>query len=257
MAEFFYPSIVEKGAEGVLPYIHIGSVTISCYYLAMVLGYVFMVVLMLLKYRRRMYGLSPIKAFLFATLVLILGVTGCKILFVLENIKLVAKNGFTFGGFSFYGAVLFIPLVMPLCRKPFRLDTRSVLDSSAICIVAMLGTIRIGCYCNGCCGGRVFGSGQDLFTLPTQLIECALDFLILFLLLRYEKKGRFQGRLYPKFLLLYGAGRFFIEFLRATSKDWLSLSHAQWFSMAAMIIGIAFELRSVRRGKEQPEQTGQ
>lgn len=227
-----------------LPHIHIGSFTISCYYLAMFLGYVLMVVLMMLKYRRRMYGLGPGKAFLFATLVLIFGVVGCKILFVLENINWVVKNGFTFGGFSFYGAVLFIPLVMPLCKRPFRLDTRSVLDCAAICIVAMLGTIRIGCYCNGCCGGRVLGSGENLFVLPTQLIECALDFAILFLLLRCEKKGGFKGRLYPKFLLFYGVGRFFIEFLRATDKDWLYLSHAQWFSIVAVAIGAVFELRA-------------
>ena len=212
----------------------------------MFLGYVLMVVLMMLKYRRRMYDLSPLKSFLFATLGVVVGVVGCKVLFVLEKFEWVVKTGFTFGGFSFYGAVLLSLLIMPLCKKPFRLDTRSVLDCTAICIVAMLGTIRIGCYCNGCCGGRVFGSGENLFTLPTQLIECALDFAILFLLLKYEKRGGFQGRLYPKFLLFYGVGRFFIEFLRATDKDWLYLSHAQWFSIVAVIIGITFEIRSAK-----------
>ena len=236
------------------PYIVIGTLKISCYYLAMVLGYVFMVVLMMLKYRRKMYGLGPVKAVLFATLVLILGITGCKILFVLENIKWVASHGFTFGGFSFYGAVMFIPLVMPLFSKPFKLDVRSVLDSSAICIVAMLGTIRIGCYCNGCCGGRVLGSGENLFVLPTQLIECAIDFLILAALLYFEKKGEYKGRLYPIFLLSYGTARFFIEFVRNTSKDWLYLSHAQWFSIAAVIAGVVLECIVLKKKQAQPDE---
>ena len=232
-----------------LPYFYIGQLKISCYYLAMALGFAFMAVLMLLKYRRVMYGLRPVRAVLFAVTVLILGVLGCKLLFVLENIAWVLKNGFTLGGFSFYGAVLLIPLLMPLFGKALRLDARASLDSSAICIAAMLGTVRIGCYLNGCCGGRIFSIGAYDFSFPTQLMECVCDFLILFYLLKKEKDGDAGGTLYPRFLLLYGIARFLIEFLRNTDKDWLYLSHAQWFSIAAVLIGAAFALR--RRRKEK------
>ena len=219
----------------------------------MVLGYLLMTVLMLLKYRRIMYGLRAVKAVIFATIVLILGVLGCKLLFILENIPWVLKNGFTFGGFSFYGAVLLIPLLIPLFGKMLRLDARASLDSAAICIVAMLGTIRIGCFLNGCCAGRIFTIGEYVFSFPTQLIECVCDFLILVFLLRKEKKGGSEGLLYPKFLFLYGIARFLIEFLRNTDKDWLGLSHAQWFSIVAVIIGAVFELRA--RSKSLPPRT--
>ena len=63
------------------------------------------------------------------------------------------------------------------------------------------------------------------------------DMLILFFLLCVEKKERFSGKSYPVFLISYGIMRFAIEFVRDTTKDWLGLSHGQWFSIVG--IGIA------------------
>lgn len=223
-----------------LPYFYIGQLKITSYYLAMAAGYAFMIVVMLLRHRRVLYSLHPAKSVLFATIVLILGIAGCKILYVLENYRMVREKGFTFGGFSFFGAVMLIPLLMPLFGWMMRLKLKAALDSSAVCILAMLGTIRIGCYLNGCCGGRIFTVGEIDFSFPTQLIECVCDFLILADILKKEKAGGYEGMLYPWFLLWYGLARFAIEFLRFTEKDWLCLSHAQWFSVAAMLIGAAY-----------------
>ena len=233
-----------------LPEIHIGKFTVSLYYLAMFLGYVLMIVLMLLKPRRRIYGLGPGRSVLFATFVLIAGVLGCKLLYILENLSEVRENGISLGGFSFFGAVMLVPLLMPLLGKAAGMDVPSSLDSSAICILAMLGTIRIGCFMNGCCGGRIFFFRNFDFSFPTQLMESACDFLILALLLKNEKNGGMKGRLYPRFLLLYGTVRFLIEFLRHTDKHLLGLSNAQWFSVVSILIGSAFELFSYFKRKK-------
>ena len=88
----------------------------------------------------------------------------------------------------------------------------------------------------------MFHIGEYYFSFPTQLIEFVFDLLILILLLRHEKKGDDYGSLYPKFLLWYGCVRFLIEFVRNTEKDWLYLSHAHWFSVAAIIIGVGLEI---------------
>lgn len=212
-----------------------------------------MIVMMLLKKRREQYGLGRFGAMYFATMELIFGVIGCKILYILENISWIRQNGFTLGGFSFYGAVFLLPLVMPLIGKTLKLHWRACLDNAAICILAMLGTIRLGCYLNGCCGGNVFHIGEFYFTFPTQLIECIWDFAVLSALLKWEEKRDMQGFLYPRFLLLYGGARFFIEFLRNTTKDWLYFSHAQWFSAVAIIIGVVFEIL-LRKKREQAPQ---
>lgn len=232
------------------PYIVIGQIKISTYYSAMVLGYLLMNVVMLLKERRNKYNLSKIKSVFFASAVLIFGISGCKILYILENIALISNNGLTLGGFSFYGAVFLIPLLMPFIGKLLNVSWRNTLDNSAICILAMLGTIRMGCFLNGCCGGAVFNIGDYYFTFPVQLIECVIDFFILCVFLKWEEKNIACGFFYPRFLILYGCARFMIELIRNTEKDWLYLSHAQWFSMAAIIIGIVFEIILRKQTKE-------
>ena len=236
-----------------LPYIYIGSLKISMYYLAMFLGYVAMVVLMLLPKRRAMYRLSKPKSVLFATAVLIAGLLGCKILYVIECFKYVLKHGLTIGGFSFFGAALLVPLLMLLVGKAFKLSPAESLDNSAVCVVAMLGTIRIGCFCNGCCGGRIFFFKNFDISFPTQLIELVCDSLILVWLLRTESRPGNSGRLYGRFLLSYGIARFFIEFLRSTAKDWFGLSHGQWFSLIAIIAGAVAELIFISRSQQNVE----
>ena len=44
-------------------------------------------------------------------------------------------------------------------------------------------------------------------------------------------------------MLTYGVLRFFVEFLRDTPKDWVTLSHGQWFSLAAIIISAGIFVR--------------
>ena len=53
-----------------------------------------------------------------------------------------------------------------------------------------------------------------------------------------EKSGDKPGVLYPCFLLSYGVLRFFVEFFRDTAKDWLYMSHGQWFSIVAILIAV-------------------
>lgn len=236
-----------------LPKIYIGQFGISTYYSAMFLGYVMMVVLMLSETRRKRLGIGRGKAFLFATAVLILGVLGCKILYILESLDEVRKVGISCGGFSFFGSVFLIPLLIVPIGKPLGLSGRDSLDSSAICILAMLATIRLGCFLNGCCGGRPIDIGGSSVTFPTQIIECAFDCVILVYLLKCERKKKFRGYLYPIFLLLYGIVRFPIEILRDTPKDWLYLSHAQWFSLASIAVGLFFELRRRKQPVKRAE----
>ena len=100
----------------------------------------------------------------------------------------------------------------------------------------------------------MFNIGDYYFTFPTQIIEATYDFLILHIFLKYEKEGIARGFFYPKLLLLYGGGRFFIEFLRSTDKDWLYLSHAQWFSIISLIIGVVFEIIFIKQKRDTMNQ---
>ena len=76
------------------------------------------------------------------------------------------------------------------------------------------------------------------FQWPTQAMESIGDTGILLWLLEAERENRNRGQLYPMFLLSYGVLRFLIEFFRDTPKNWLWLSHGQWFSILAMLIAL-------------------
>lgn len=215
-----------------LPELNILGLHISTYYLMMFLGFVFMLVLMLK--RKALYDLNTGQAILFTACVMVSGVAGCKLLFILEN----WGTPITVSGFSFFGAVFLVPPLMALFGLMFRLKPEQSVNASAPCVNAMIGTIRVGCFLNGCCGGWATASG---FRWPTQAMESVGDFVILFWLLSMGKKG--DTKLYLRFMLAYGILRFFIEFLRDTPKDWLFLSHGQWFSIVAVwaaVTGLRF-----------------
>lgn len=210
-----------------LPKLQFFGLTISTYYSMMFLGFVLMQVLMVK--RKSLYHLNTVQAVLFAVCVMCSGLAGCKVLYIFEN----WGDPITVGGFSFFGAVFLVPLLMMLFGLLFRLRPGQSVSASAPCVCAMIGTIRVGCFLNGCCGGWTTATG---FTWPTQAIESIGDFIILFVLLHKEEKG--ETCIYPLFMLYYGILRFLVEFLRDTSKDWMGMSHGQWFAL----ISIAFAL---------------
>lgn len=157
-------------------------------------------------------------------------------LFTVENIP----NGWQFGGTSFFGSVFLVPLLMSFIGNIFRLQGRQSCDLCAPCVALMVGCIRIGCFLNNCCGGNCVEAFGLVFCWPTQIIESIGDFAIAILLLKWEERAFSAGILYPIFMILYSVMRFFIEFLRNTSKDWLFLSHGQWFAIGAFVVGLAW-----------------
>lgn len=198
------------------------------YYFFLGIGAIAMLVLMLA--RRRAYSLSIIQSSIYTLLLLMTGIAGAKLLFFFEC------GMESFSGMSFFGAVYLVLLAMPLVGLLFKLKPKDSLDACAPCVAAIVGFQRFGCFCAGCCGG--ISIGNTAMVWPTQLMEGFGDMLILSILLYIEKKEDSRGKGYPTFLLCYGIMRFVIEFVRDTSKDWLGLSHGQWFSIVGLGIAL-------------------
>jgi Prolipoprotein diacylglyceryltransferase len=144
------------------------------------------------------------------------------------------------------------------------------LDISAICTSLLFGIWRIGCFIDGCCYGMpndtlgvVFSNKADAFEdlsgtalvvgnstvplLPTQLISSAGDFAIfLFLLILFLKnKTRYPYFYFFAHALLYGVGRFTIEFYRIDPREfWGPLSMSQWMSLVLIIAGLLFFIKN-------------
>lgn len=167
--------------------------------------------------------------------------------------KIREKGYFEFEGATFYGGLLCALIIFPLllCAKKKR--TVCIYDRMcdfATCIPAGHFFGRIGCFLGGCCYGIptdgpfgvIFPEGSipyetygDTPLHPTQLYE-AFYLLILFFILMFCGKKRAL----PLYLILYGIGRYAIEFLRGDDRGQIGnipLSPAQIISLLLIVAG--------------------
>lgn len=190
--------------------------------------------------RRNRFSLNVVQSAQFTLLLTLVGVAGAMLLFYLESGR--------FGGVSFYGSVFLIPLLMPLIGMLFRLKPGQTMDLCGPCVAIMIGCMRFNCVLNGCCGGWEVCLGSLCFSWPTQAMDSIGDFVILLWLLQLEREARAKDILYPCFMVAYSIMRFVLEFLRDTPKDWLDLSHGQWFALAAIALGMLWISFQQKRG---------
>lgn len=219
-----------------MPVIQIGSLTLSTYTIMFNVGIISMFVLMFCQ--RKVFSISVTKALLFTLFMTVSGILGTKILYCIEFFDEVIKNGLSSLGSPLFGAVFFVPVFMiPLC-KLISLPKEKTLDACALCLPIMVGFLRFGCFFAGCCGGTTAVWNNISFTWPTQAMDSISNFLILWYLLSLQKEGKFLGKFYPLYMMLYSVMRFAIEFLRDTEKDWFGLGHGQCFAIIAFVIGL-------------------
>jgi phosphatidylglycerol:prolipoprotein diacylglycerol transferase len=107
--------------------------------------------------------------------------------------------------------------------------------------------VRIGCFLNGCCYGKVSESAcavvfpfvDELSRHPTQLYSSAINFVLFAVLLWYYPRRKFSGQIFIFYLLGYSVYRFIIEFFR---ENWVFFGHlsvSQIYSLILLAAGIS------------------
>ncbi|MDD5424037.1 MAG: prolipoprotein diacylglyceryl transferase [Candidatus Omnitrophica bacterium] len=163
---------------------------------------------------------------------IISGIIGGRLLFVLLNInEYLACPGDIFklweGGLVWYGGLITSAACGIIFMKAKGMPVLKTADLVAPYIALGQAIGRIGCYLNGCCYGKYKA-------IPTQLTESAAMF-ILFLILR--KRSPSNGRTLLLYLVLYSAFRFFNEFLRGDNPVFLAgLTVSQVISAAVFAL---------------------
>ncbi len=127
------------------------------------------------------------------------------------------------GGMSFHGALLTLIFAgYWFCRKK-GLDFWKAADLYIVTVPIGLGLGRLGNFINGELFGRVtdvpwamiFPTGGPLPRHPSQLYECFLEGVLLFVILWTLKEKKLpSGSLLGLFLLFYGIFRIIVEFFR-------------------------------------------
>jgi phosphatidylglycerol:prolipoprotein diacylglycerol transferase len=171
-----------------------------------------------------------------------------------------ARAGVIFGGQVFYGGLLGGLAAGAVCgRILFRGRLPDALDCIAPFVPLFHVFGRLGCFAAGCCFGVESRAGI-VFTralvpeangtprVPVQLIEAAFN-LALFALLA-ARRPRPRGRLIYRYLLLYPAGRFILEFFRGDEYRgfWGPFSTSQWISLALAGFAVFALARPAKQG---------
>jgi phosphatidylglycerol:prolipoprotein diacylglycerol transferase len=165
-----------------------------------------------------------------------------------------------FQGMTFYGALIagfFAVLLFNDLFVPKHLRTR-MLDVSAIIAALFYGILRIGCFADGCCWGRLcrypwavrfFNPSSEMPYLgipvhPVQLYDAFAGFLIAGILIYLRKNYEIlRGRLVWIFFCLYSVARTLTENFRGDSYRgvnlFLGLSTSQLISLGLFAIGLA------------------
>ncbi len=124
------------------------------------------------------------------------------------------------------GLIVGIAAAIVVCRVR-RVSPWRALDLGGVAMPLAQAIGRLGCLAAGCCYGRLTDSFLGLYLpdhdgvwqvrYPTQLMAAAGDLLIFAVLLLVERHGgrlRPDGRLALLYLILFGAKRFALDFLR-------------------------------------------
>lgn len=186
------------------------------------------------------------------------------------------------GGLAIYGGVLGAILVAYFFAKRKKIGVLSLFDFGAPYLVMAQGIGRWGNFVNQEAFGTAtalpwrmnsetvnsyltgFNGSIDLTKFgvhPTFLYESLWNFAVFFFLIWYRNKKKMDGEVFFLYMLLYGAGRFFIEGLRTDS---LMLGSFRISQLLAALFVVTFTILFIYRRKkvigsdgEAPEEIGQ
>lgn len=231
----------------------IGPVTIHMYGVMIAVGFLAALMMTLCRGRKRGYNEDIIWGIFFCAI--IGGMGGSRILYYIVEIPHIIedpsilwnfKNGYVVYG-GVIGGILTSCIYCKVKKEAFVPYFDLVMPSVSLA----QGFGRIGCLFAGCCYGRetdawygiVFHNSKQapngVKLIPTQIISSVGDFIFCGILLWYASKEPKHGRVASMYLVLYGVGRFAVEFLRNDYRGSVgALSTSQFISLGIIAIGI-------------------
>ena len=190
----------------------------------------------------------------------VIGFAGAKLLYVLERLDKFIEDPLSVlgsSGFVVYGGLVIGVLAAFLYCRRKKVVFMDYFDIAAPSIALAQGFGRIGCFLAGCCYGKetdlpigvVFPEGNfapaGVSLYPTQLMSAAGDFIICIVLIVFSNKSKRSGNTGALYFMLYGIGRFVIEFFRENTQGYVGiLTTAQAMSVGFAVISVILFIRN-------------
>lgn len=233
----------------------------------------FWVGILLAARRARARGVDPDRVYDMSIVLILAAVVGSRMLYILTHrsdyrsfLDVIAlwQGGATFYG-GFVAALAGALVYLRLRRIPFFL----MADVCAPSIALGLAITRVGCFLSGCCFGAptdsilgvVFPAGcpagyhsPGIPLHPTQLYSAVFDLALAGIVLAADRRSPFTGFAFALLSVLYGLGRFGLDFLRyyePSSRLGPSLTVSQGVSLGLMAAGALMLVLLSRRRKRR------
>ena len=196
----------------------------------------------------------------------IVGFGGAKVLYVITDWRYFLRDplgALGSEGFVVYGGIIAGILGCYIYCRRKKINFGDGLDVFMPPVAAAQGFGRIGCFLAGCCYGHVTDSplgvvfpGTTEAVWPTQLFSSGGDFLLALALALYDRRDHARGNTGAMYLILYGVGRFLIEFLRNDPRGNVGFfSTSQFISLFMVPIGVVlYVLNNKSSAKVQEEE---
>jgi len=230
---------------------HIGSFAVYSYGVFLFLAFLAGTFLAGRELRRK--GLDGSAIYPVGAVAAVSGVVGARLFYVLGHWGEFSTHwssvfDLNMRGLVFYGG---LALAVPACLltvKRMGLPAGNVADAVGLVLPLCLAVARVGCFLNGCCGGKPSGipwavtfPGSSTAVHPTQLYELALDLALFFLLLRLRRRVAGDWDLFLLAVGGYGAVRFLVEFFRYHPQAWARpLFQGVSLAAAALFLPLAY-----------------
>lgn len=257
---------------------HIGSFKVHTYGVILIIA--FLVALLIARMRAPRFGISPTKLSDMAFLMLIAGVLGARVLFLIQEPPKDWHEYFSlqFAGLTSFGGLIGGAIVVLWWARRTGTNLRALLDVFGPPLLVGFAIGRVGCLLNGCCFGGVCpndfplgihvpGDTQHLF-YPAQAYDSLMNLAGFGLLLWIERRGLRLGQVFGLALALNGLSRFIYEFSRAgtdaqvaaglrSSTYWgsLPITQAQAAALAIAAFGLIYFVICRRGPRPEPAAT--
>jgi phosphatidylglycerol:prolipoprotein diacylglycerol transferase len=205
----------------------LGNVSIYSYPVMLYLGLALS--LCAQHYAAILIQLNPARTTIATLILLVPTLIGARLLFVLANLTFYRREPQRIwrtseGGLSMYGGILLAILFSIPLLAILEIPVGGFWDTSSFTILITVISARVGCFLNGCCGGRQ-ASGPFAICLPdqygawkrripTQLLEAAWALIVLIVGIRIWVFLETPGSLFLYTMGAYGAGRIWLESTR-------------------------------------------
>lgn len=262
---------------------HLGPLTVYSYGLMMALGFLAADYVIRLECIRR--GLDPEYSSSIVIAAAVMGLIGSRLYAILDDLPTYLADPktmiFSGSGFVFYGGMIGGLLGAYLVSRWYRIGFAITADMCAPALAIGQALGRIGCqlsgdgdwglpstlpwamsYPNAIVGWNsqtvlklddhyqlVSGFFPGVRVHPAPIYETILYVGVFIILWSMRKTSHPAGRIMYWYLLLGGAARFMVEFVRVNPRVFYMLSEAQLIALAMMIIGAIALI--IIRGKDQ------